>query len=191
MDVLEQDGKNHIRIDNRGRTELGKMLDSQYISMFIHPTLGLFNTTEGFWYYISLIHRVELLRTLSGCECRRYIKQLKAENRFKKANVPNFYEHIRYANWLKIEQNREGLKKKFIESHLPFRMYYINEEIDDSSYSDETERKTGLIHVASCHPRLSNIIQLREWYKEDNSLLLQEPDVSAILKTHSQNTQPV
>lgn len=170
IEIIEQDGLNHIRIDNRSLVDLGRMLDSQYIIPFNHPVLGQFNTTEGFWHYISIENPSDLLRVLNGHECRKYIKELKAAKKFTKKLTTNFYEHIQYSNYLKIEASPK-LKKMFIESTLPFKMYYVKKGTNGCIINN----------TSNLHPRLANIIELRNMYHRNPNLVLPTPDCSEIL----------
>ena len=143
------------------------MLDSQYILPIVHPELGQFNTTEGFWYYISTQNAPELLRVLNGHECRKLIKDMKEANTFVKKDIKNFYIYVQYANYLKIEASPK-LKSMFIESTLPFKMYYIK----------KGKRDCIINNTSALHPRLRNLIELREMYQRDNNLILPCPDSS-------------
>ena len=173
-ELIREDGVNHIRIDNRGSTKLGRWLDSQWISPFYYPGLGQFTNTEGFWHFISSDRPIELLKVISGHECRKQIRDMRLAGNYHKVRIPNFYEHIQYANYLKIEQF-PLLKKAFIESDLPLKMYYITEDEDGNTWFNDT-------HVT--HPRLSNLVKLREAYQRDENLVLPVPDISPILKHH-------
>ena len=175
--LSSQDGISFIRIDNRATTQLGRMLDSQYIIPFTYPGLGQFNTTEGFWYYISNDKPVELLKVLNGCDCRRYIKELKLSGEYKKVHINNFYQHILYANYLKIEENKR-LKQLLLECNLPFMMYFVT----------ESNGKYHINKTNSSHPRLSNLTSLRRMYQScDGNLKLEIPDISEILRIHQNN----
>lgn len=125
-ELVSLDGIDHIRIDNRAKTLLGRMMDSQYISPFLHPKLGPFNTTEGFWFYISMEKPDERLRQLNGHECRKLIRELRDKGQLTRCWVNHFDRHISYANWLKITSNAQ-LLRALQSSKLPFRMYYVLE----------------------------------------------------------------
>ena len=141
----EEDGITHINIWYLGKTELGKMLSHFYKSPFHHPYFGTFNSMEGFWHYLQSINSPDdavdpnklgpdgnpvkvprdTLRSLSGNAAKQYGKKLKW------SYVDRFYEIISAANFYKIEQN-PVLKKLFIESTLPFDLYYLNPPIGDA-----------------------------------------------------------
>lgn len=138
-ELVNGDGVTHIRVDNRGQTAVGRELDSQTIAPFVHPYLGQFNTTEGFWFYISMQEPDEQLRMLSGHECRKYIKQLRSQDKFNRVTVENFYEHICNATWLKVISSPELLEMVRVSS-LPFRLYYIK---DDGSVVERVNGQIG------------------------------------------------
>ena len=166
--LTEEDGIKHIRIDNRAKLELGRMLDSQYLSLFSFPGLGPFNTTEGLWYYISMENPREELRIVSGNDCRRIIKQLNAKGEFKRIHRKYFYETIQYGTWLKITQN-DQLLKLFLESELPFIRYHLRP-------------KNGVVEfiIDSHTPMVAFLNDLREKMKENIHYEPQMPDISQI-----------
>lgn len=162
-ELMNADGKEHIRVDNRAKTLLGRMLDSQYIVPFYHPKLGPFNTTEGFWFYISMENPDERLRQLNGHEIRKVIRELRDEGKLQRVWIPQFDIHIKYANWLKITSN-PSLLRMMSESKLPFKMYYI---IDD-------EEKPILVEK----DKLSWVITLLEEIRE---LIKITGDISSLM----------
>ena len=166
--LTEEDGVKHIRIDNRAKLELGRMLDSQYLSLFNYPGLGPFNTTEGLWYYISMQNPKEELRIVSGNDCRRIVKQLNNKGEFKRINRKGFYEIIQYGTWLKITQN-ESILKLFLESDLPFIRYHLRP-------------KNGVVEfiVDNNTPMMVFLNELRDKMKEDSSYEPPLPDISEI-----------
>lgn len=168
-EIMKMDGIDHIRIDNRANTDLGRILDSQYILPFIHPVLGQFNTTEGFWHYISMENPSDLLRVINGHECRKHIHDLKKAKKFKKIIVKNFYDHILFVNHLKIEASPK-LKRMFIESTLPFKMYYVRKQKD----------KCVFHNTSSLHSRIQVWEKLRDMYKVNPYLKLDCPDCTTL-----------
>jgi hypothetical protein len=164
---LNEDNVKNIRIDNRAKTTLGKMLDSQYIAPFFHPNLGRFNTTEGFWYYISSPEPNELFRELHGHECRKLIHDIRKESiSNNRVYVPFFKEHIYNANYLKITQNPH-LRKLLMRSKLPFEYYYVDEKRDPPVLVQPTSRRWVLQQFEDIRDKLK-----RKEYSSKNSDVL-------------------
>lgn len=112
------DGVDHINIYSRGKTQLGRMLSNFYLLPFSHPVYGIFNTVEGFYYYVSTGFKHENLRTLSGFEAKKFGKSL------ERAKLEDFENIIRKAIRLKIYQN-DSLTVLLKASSLPFAHYYF------------------------------------------------------------------
>ena len=112
------DGVDHINIYSRGKTQLGRMLSNFYPFPFNHPVYGVFDTVEGFYYYVSTGFKHENLRTLSGFEAKQFGKSL------ERAKLENFENLIRKAIRLKICQN-DTLASLLKTSSLPFTHYYF------------------------------------------------------------------
>lgn len=159
---LAEDGVNHIRVDNRGATLLGRMLDSQYVSPFHHPELGDFNTTEGFWFYISTSPKVEDFRLLNGYECRKLINNLRHNGKLNRIRIPNFTSHIFNANYLKIINN-PILFNMMKESTLPFEFYYITKK-----YRRDGEVQSVLFYPNDRTWVLSQLNEIRDLVKSKN-----------------------
>jgi len=127
----ENDGIDHINIWVRGKTELGRMLAHFYESPFEHPFYGSFNSMEGFWHFIRNKEHDDRLRSLSGMAAKNLGKEQNC------CRIENFTEIINAANYYKIEQNAR-LKEMFVESTLPFTMYYLfTPKGDAEGHSDQ------------------------------------------------------
>lgn len=178
MVLMEMDGKDHIRADNRAGTTLGRLLDSQFVSPFHIPGLGNFNTTEGLWYYISMQNPVEDLRLLSGNACRILIKELRNKRELKKIHRANFKDIILYGTWAKIENNPE-LKKLFTENtDLPYIRYYVtNKNLQNELFIDTNSTGIGVLN------------ELRQAYQDDVYYKAPVPDVSEIVKGLSEEAR--
>ena len=121
----DDDGITHINIGKNGKTKLGQMLAHFYESPFEHPYFGRFASVEGFWHYVQNKERDDKLRSLSGMAAKNYGKLLTW------CYVERFYDIIASANYYKIEQNQE-LHDLFVESTLPFDLYYLREATGDA-----------------------------------------------------------
>lgn len=153
------DGITHINIYSQGVTELGRMMSNFYYSPFNHPIHGMFNSVEGYWYWLKT--RKEELRILSGLSAkqagRAYMKDISAqplienaplffnlyetdkqrsENISEELSETLFQSYIEIALLSKVNSNTKlGLLLK--ESTLPFKHYYVMPEriIDRSEES--------------------------------------------------------
>lgn len=177
IDFLEQDGVSYVRVDNRALTDLGRMLDTQYIIPFVHPTLGNFNTVEGYRWYISLQEKHELLKVLNGHECRKYIKELRAANKLRKIPITNLIEQIRFAMYLKTESSAK-LKALFLENTLPYRIFYLNKGKGRGS-------QCVLNELLENHDRMVSLTSLDKMYKENPDLILPIPDIQEMFNYHN------
>lgn len=152
------------------------MLDTQYIIPFVHPTLGNFNTVEGYRWYISLQEKHELLKVLNGHECRKYIKELRAANKLRKIPITNLIEQIRFAMYLKTESSAK-LKALFLENTLPYRIFYLNKGKGRAS-------QCVLNELLENHDRMVSLTSLDKMYKENPDLILPIPDIQEMFNYH-------
>jgi len=111
------DGVDHINVYSRGNTELGRWLSNFARAPFIHPLYGVFESIEGFWYWLGTGKSVEALRGTHGLAAKRLGKQ------YLKVPCDNFEEEIRQAITYKLEQHPQYLKM-LRESSLPLAHYY-------------------------------------------------------------------
>lgn len=121
-----EDGISHINIYSRAATKLGKQLTNFAYSPFTHPEFGLFNSVEGFWYWLSTGCKHEKLRSLHGYDAKKFGSKLERVPR------EDFNERIKEAIKIKIESDPE-LFFSFIDSNLPFCHYYYWKPKDTSS----------------------------------------------------------
>jgi hypothetical protein len=126
--IVLKDGIEHINIDMRARTELGRMLSSLYYAPFNHPLFGPFNSMEAFMAWIRSVNPSNSIRELSGMEARWANKAAKGPF------LEDFDAIVEEANFYKISQNSE-MRRLMLESTLPFDHYYIyqttNKETED------------------------------------------------------------
>lgn len=111
------EGRDHINAYSKSKTALGKRLTNMAGIPVNIPDEGVFETIEGYWYWLSTGRQYEELRHMDGFNAKKFGKNLP---RFE---VPDFKDKIRYALWLRFEQN-PTLKENLIKSHLPIVHYY-------------------------------------------------------------------
>lgn len=122
-----EDGKTHINIYSKAKTELGKKLSNFAYSPFKHPIHGKFDSLEGYWYWIATGKKHEDLRNLYGYNAKKRGQEIikeentpkESEERFEKEDIENILEAIR----CKFRQNKEILQM-LIDSDLPLEHYY-------------------------------------------------------------------
>lgn len=71
----KEDGISHINIYSKAQTELGRYL-SNFSDCNIETEDGFFRTIEGYWYWLGCGD--ERLRNLSGWECKKLGRELRA-----------------------------------------------------------------------------------------------------------------
>lgn len=119
MTRQDNDGVDHINIDIRARTVLGRLLVSSANTDFIHPILGPFSSIEAFRIFIRTGGKDGDVRYLTGKEAYNYSRD------HVRGHCPkNFKDIILEASWHKVDQNPE-LKKLLLDSELPFDHYYL------------------------------------------------------------------
>jgi len=120
----EEDGLNHINIYSQGKTDLGKLL-SNFYRCEIKTTDGIFNSVEGYWYWLGLLsdnNEKDHLRKLSGYDAKKFGEQIKTkEKRFD----PNFEKKILQAIFQKIFINKNIVIANRNKQGLSLEHYYV------------------------------------------------------------------
>jgi len=119
-EVVTRDGVDHINIDLRGQTELGRDLCHIAAIGFRHPVFGPFGSVEAYWAWLRypFPQDRERFRFLHG------MKAKKASNYQGGRKIKDFRALIIEATYLKIVQH-EHIYEMFVNSDLPFDHYYI------------------------------------------------------------------
>lgn len=123
--VPKNEGIDHINIYSKSKLLLGRQLSNFYHSRFALETDGLFESVEGYWYWLSTGKKHDILRRLYGHEAKKVGESFKDH----KVHVDNFNYFIIKALWAKIEQNID-IANSLQESELPLTHYYYFGEID-------------------------------------------------------------
>jgi len=119
--IPENDGKDHINIYSKGKTELGKML-SNFEKYPIHTKDGDFMSVEGYWYWMSIkpCNEREQLRKCYGFWAKKLGKEILE---FKEKNWDKEFENkILLAIWYKFRRCSALILPEY--SNLPFEHYY-------------------------------------------------------------------
>lgn len=160
----EMDGVDHINIDSRAKTELGRWLTHMQEAHFKHTRFGPFSSMEGFWAFAR--------NGCTGDQYRRYrgMTAVRASRKIETRKLANFYEIMLEANYAKIDQH-PAFKKALIESTLPFEHYYIHGPKGAKAGSPGI-----LIKPAMDDMMVTMMTQLREMFR--NGEVPAEPDYS-------------
>lgn len=113
----DTDGRDHINAYSKSKSALGKRLTNMAGIPVTIPHEGTFESMEGYWYWLGTGCKNEELRYADGFNAKKIGKTL------AKVNRPDFKDKIRYALWLRFEQN-PTLKENLIKSTLPIVHYY-------------------------------------------------------------------
>lgn len=113
----DQDGKTHINIYSRGKTDLGRFL-SNFTKHRIDTEDGKFDSIEGYWYWLGC--KDEKLRTLSGWEAKQYGRKVRAADW---NNSEDFKRKICGAIENKIRNSK--YLNRFTNNDLPLEHYYV------------------------------------------------------------------
>lgn len=117
-----EDGQLHLNIYSAALTDVGKLLSNFANTPFICED-GSFQSIEGYWYYLlSDSPQKEKLRNLYGFQAKKIGRELITNSEWSDENW--FKAKILNALLAKLEQNPH-IKKLLIQSHLPFKHYYV------------------------------------------------------------------
>jgi hypothetical protein len=122
MIKIENDGIDHINIYSRGATEIGRKLSNFSYTPFVLPDHGLFNSVEGFWYWLT--RRDDRLRFLDGYEAKKLGRKLPVIHSYKKCEYHLFQQEIKSAIDVKLNTHRE-IRIGLFASELPLVHYYV------------------------------------------------------------------
>lgn len=155
------DAVDHINIHNDAKTELGRFLDMNSNTQFVHPEAGTFHSVGGLWHYIQTFPLVEEYRILTGAQLRRKVSALREEARNndnpdvpRPRNVKGFRTIIADAMWYKVTQN-EKIVTLMAESTLPFEHYFTQGELNIRQYPSEG------YWIVAAYEEIRRVIKLR------------------------------
>lgn len=117
LNMVGEDGVDHINMAEDGQTELGRDLSHGARIPFVHNYYGQFNTMNNFWYYIRSVERDDRLRTFYGKRLKTFVENT------SHCRIPNFRLIVMDANWQKICQTPK-LLENIKNSTLPFDFWY-------------------------------------------------------------------
>lgn len=132
------DSVDHIRIDGKGSTLLGRQLVLDYVRPFYHPKYGRFESLSGAIAWYKLEKEDDHIRTLTGHDLRQYVKkQIEEEkNTYRSKFIEDrVFESLIYYSIL----SKSDLMELFSTNKLPFVVYFLTENnevrMKDKQYS--------------------------------------------------------
>lgn len=119
--IPENEGKDHINIYSKSKTDLGRMLSNWY-RYPIYTEDGKFMSVEGYWFWLGLepCEERERLRDYYGYKAKQVGTML--QDRLPTQYIDNFEEKILKAIELKFKQYRYLIIKEYED--LPILHYY-------------------------------------------------------------------
>lgn len=116
---FNKDGVDYINVYSEGLTKLGRDLSNFTLSPFRHPLHGVFNSVEGYWYWLTRAD--DRLRSVYGVEAKKLGRSLA---KVREYTDEDFKSLVKMALTAKLEQNPE-IMKGLAASELPFVHYYV------------------------------------------------------------------
>jgi hypothetical protein len=123
----ENDGKTHINVYSRGKTELGKFLNNLEKTPFEIPGVGTFSSLIGYWHWVSTGKQHDVFKTLYGVKTNSVAKD------YPRVDIIGFEEEIKIGFMAKLDAYPE-FKKQLANLSLPLCSYYVNNQ-EDGDYT--------------------------------------------------------
>lgn len=117
----EGDGVDHICIDRKAATELGRALSTGADINWSHPVLGFFRSLDNLWYFLSVGKPHDALRRLQ----RREAIEFARNECGGLAYYPNI-EAVFLDSIYRYLKSKKHLVEKLTTCDLPFDIYYTN-----------------------------------------------------------------
>ena len=157
------DGVLHINAYSKSGCELGRMLSNFAHSTFEVPDHGLFDSVEGYWYWLLAVatdEKRDKLRHMSGFVAKKYGRTLLPPEDCLHV-VKDFQDRIKVALRCKLKQNKHILNALYL-STLPIVHYYYYGDKSNCKVTvpggewvwAEYELLRSMLHDAWGHPHL-------------------------------------
>ena len=117
----EGDGVDHICIDRKAATELGRAISTGTDINWSHPVLGFFRSFDNLWYFLSVGKPHDALRRLQ----RRDAIEFARSECGGLAYYPNI-EAVFLDSIYRYLKSKKHLVEKLTTCDLPFDIYYTN-----------------------------------------------------------------
>ena len=120
------DGKTHCNVYSKGKTVLGRELSNFSLSPFDHPVHGVFDSVEGYWYWLTRLD--DRLRSVSGVEAKELGRSLPKVRSYDTSELSALFQYrITQALDAKLERHPD-MMARLISSRLPFVHYYVGKQ---------------------------------------------------------------
>ena len=119
-----EEGEDHINISTRSISQLGRLLDPDYVKSFSYPHIGVFSSVMSLWYWLRSPDMDDSLRKMTGTTLRQYSRN----NRLDQVYTPNFRVVIGIATWLKVKEYTNILNeiKKMPKDTVFLAYHHVN-----------------------------------------------------------------
>lgn len=112
-----EDGKTHINVYSKGKTEFGRLL-SNFAHTPFDCSAGHFESVEGYWYWI--LTGDDRLREMIGFQAKKFGRELPLiRNEVTEQDLEIAYR-------AKLNQT-PGLKEMLLNNNLPLVHYYVQD----------------------------------------------------------------
>lgn len=128
------DGKDHVNIYSKARTQLGQDLSNFSALGITHPEFGRFASLEAYWYWLATGKRFYELTRLTGVHAKRIGKS------YPRVDNSNFQEEFTQGIHLRF-QKHPGLYERFMACDLPFAHYYYFGAAENCKLMDSTSNR--------------------------------------------------
>lgn len=120
---ISLDGKTHCNVYSKGRTVLGRELSNFELSPFDHPVHGVFDSVEGYWYWLTRLD--DRLRSVCGVEAKEMGRSMPKVRSYDTPELSALFQfRITQALDAKLERHPD-MMARLVSSRLPFVHYYV------------------------------------------------------------------
>ena len=123
VNMIGEDGVDHINFARQARTDLGKLLSNHSMLAFNHSLAGPFKSMEGFWHYIRSIDNDDRFRVMNPQRAYLHSRNTKSHD-----YVRNFRLIILDAHWQRINQYSD-LITALTELQIPLDYYGVKNDV--------------------------------------------------------------
>jgi hypothetical protein len=155
------EGIDHINIYSKSALPLGRALSNFAHFKFKHRDYGVFNSVEGFYYWLLTGKEHDELKKLWGLEAKKLGESFPKKRKVDKS----FKEEIQLAIGLKVMQN-EYIKDLLMHSTLVFAHYYYFGEIKYCKVIDKYKEHKYMVEACE---------QIRLFLKESYNVRHKKP----------------
>lgn len=115
------EGVDHVCIDRKSTSSLGRVLSTAFESNWTHPVLGYFRSMENLWLFLSVATPHDSLRSMFRKEARQF-----AINKLGGLSYYPNTEAMLLDSIYRMVKSRRNTVEELRKSKLPFDIYYVN-----------------------------------------------------------------